>query len=251
MTGPRISVTKTTPKPSRRDVHLFSALVLPEERTGSRSWLGTTVGHVLDSAPVDCRVDRWWASANGRFGLRNTACRTYACAWCIDAKLAEGIAPAWAFWGERLVATIDLGPDPKQRGSEMRSLKKAGLKWRGDGSTPGALSIPIGEEGERRVFWPKTAIDLPADEMRTVRRRALDRTLADAIRAIPLNPWDVDHDRGRSEWAGRLPVPLRTAVRIAREEFGVDWEVVTETRARAQGVSLEVKRALIDRLWRG
>jgi hypothetical protein len=256
----RINYTKTTPEASKRDFRRCAVLIEPPERVSSGAW-AETVGDLLDAAPIDCHSGSWWYAKDGRFGLRWAPCGKMVCTYCAVDWLAQRVAPAWASWrgdGKRTRAfVLDHSADEAERTAEKKALREAGLVWRGEDATVGALSVPISTDGRRRVFWPRTSPviveDLGDVDARLLHDGSADRALVEALRAIPVpEPVDLEREpREPSEYHGSLPpgMALRGAIQIA-ERRGASFITRTAKNANGKGWSIGLKRDVVEAFWR-
>jgi hypothetical protein len=242
----RISRTSaSTPVPSFRDIHRFKVEITPVDRQGRRSFLSRNAGAVLDATPVDCHfASLSHKESSGTITARWGTCGKLSCTWCVVDHLAQRVAPAWAFWGERLVCVIDLGADGPERARTRTHLRKCGLSL-GKAGTPGALGIPTSPDGHRTVFVPRSEIALDGSLELVLRREALTRALVEALRSIPINQ---DTDRAPREPSGhyirfRPGVPMSHAVSLA-EVHGAAFHRRFRDRATAENVAPEAWEAI-------
>lgn len=240
----RIACPKVTPAATKRDYRRVAVFIEPPVRRGSRSYLAKTVGDLLDAVPIDCRTGSWWWATDGRFGLRWGSCGRKSCTWCCVDWCTRRVAGAWASWNGRAYV-LDLDTEHAR---ETRMLAKAGLVWRGEHATAGALSIPTSLDGRRRVFWPASGPKPPAElGARLLRATKLDAALAEAVRAIPIEEENAEgKSRGPSKHFGWLPrgMSLRTAA--DRGPGDIAYTTLTERNARARNVSEEQKDAFVE-----
>jgi hypothetical protein len=229
----RITLTKTTPEPTARQLAEFRLLIEPPVRLGLIDHgMPTTIGDVLDLAIVDCLGGTLnYAEKTGTLWIRADRCGNRKCPMCVVDNLSKTVGRAWAYWN----GSADVFSVPRR----SRGLRQ--FKLRGDDATPGVLSVPDGD-ADRLIFAPGDS----------VQGAELNELIVSTVRAVPLEqrpPREINQET-RSHWS----FPLRKLPAL-KEAMARHLIIPKKTRSGRLVADGHVQRIQIERtmddLWRG